>query len=473
MLLQNVQGRELNQKNESSQAAELADLKRQLAEFKETVKKMEEHIIHIEENTMRKHPEADEPGFIETALSGLSISGQTTAIYQSSSLNLKPGDLKHADGSNLSESELADYQHPSGSATFSTDLIVEMKLTDNDYFQMDLQFANGPGVDANLQGGAMVNNDVMEDPDHHNEVYIAKAFYERTQPLFGSYKLILDIGKYGVNDFFDIGKDVSDQTTQFLNQAINNNGAFDYVQDLQGHGYTYGVRLGLYHESFGIDVAFFSSDSYLQNINKKHSILAGITWTPEWFPGIKSAYQIYFFDNRGEYARFDDQGNLDSKDPDAINTVNNKDNLDKMGFGISINQSFPYGVNVFAKYGHQDDSRDVRHYQDMDETYMVGFDVHGENWHRENDVFGIAYEIGRLTGNHRKAHEKGYQGLFDRRGAIGVGNYADERVLEMYYKLSLNEYINISFDYQFIDNFYYSKVIGGVHFIGGRFNASF
>ena len=319
----------------------------------------------------------------------------------------------------------------------------------------------------------MVNNDVMEDPAHHNEPYLAKAFYERTQPLFHDYELIVDIGKYGVNDFFDIGKDVSDQTTQFINQAINNNGAFDYVQDLEGHGYTYGLRLGLYNESFGIDVAAFSSDSFLQNVNKKHSVLVGMTWTPEWFSGIKSAYQIYGFYNMGEYARFDNQGNLVSKDVDAINTADNKDNLSKAGFGISINQSFPHGVNVFAKYGRQDDSRDVRHYQDMDETYMAGFDVHGENWSRESDVFVIAYEIGRLTGNHRKAHEKGYVGFFDRRGGIGAGNYADERVLEMYYKYALNKYINISADYQFIDHFYYSKIIGSIHLFGTRFNVSF
>ena len=111
--------------------------------------------------------------------------------------------------------------------------------------------------------------------------------------------------------------------------------------------------------------------------------------------------------------------------------------------------------------------------QDMDESYMVGFDIHGENWSRENDVFGLAYEIGRLTGNHRKAHEKGYSGLFDRNGGIGAGNYADERVLEAYYKLAINNFINISANYQWVNNFYYSHVIGDVHFVSSRLNVSF
>ncbi|WP_198243665.1 carbohydrate porin [methane-oxidizing endosymbiont of Gigantopelta aegis] len=352
-------------------------------------------------------------------------------------------------------------------------LIIEKKFSEEDYLQLDIQFANGPGVDAPLQGGAMVNNDVMEDPAHHNEPYIAKAFYEHHWHFFDQFELILDIGKFGVNDFFDVGKDVSDQTSQFLNQAINNNGAFDYVQDLEGHGYTYGARFGLGNDSVMLDVAFFSSDSYLQNISKKNSVVVGLTWTPEWYPGIKSVYQIYGFSNFGEYARFDNQGRLISKDVSKIGTEDNADDLSKTGFGISINHSFPSGINVFGKYGRQDDDRDVRHYQDMDETYMVGFDIHGENWNRENDVFGIAFEIDRLTGNHRKAQERGYEGFFSRTGGIGKGNYADERVLEVYYKYAFNNYVHISADYQWINNFYYSKLIGDVHFLAGRLNVTF
>ncbi len=452
---------------------EIALLKQELQKMKEKVNQMEEHLIHLQEASMRKRPKAEESGFSEGALEGLSITGQSTVIYQSSSLKLKPGQLFHANGTPLSSSELSPLQHHSGGVTFSADLIVEKKFSDTDYLQLDLQFANGPGVDAPLQGGAMVNNDVMEDPNHRNEPYIAKAFYEHIWRFAQNWSVTMDIGKFGVNDFFDVGKDVSDQTSQFINQAINNNGAFDYVQDLEGHGYTYGVRFGVGNELVLLDAAFFSSDSYLQNISQKNSVVVGLTLTPEWYPGIKSVYQIYGFSNFGEYARFDSQGNLISKGPSKINTADNADNLTKTGFGISINHSFPSGINVFAKYGQQDDTRDVRHYQDMDESYLLGFDIHGENWSRENDVFGMAFEIGRLTGNHRKAHEKGYSGFFDRSAAIGKGNYGDERVLEMYYKYAFNNFVHISADYQWIDNFYYSRLIADVHMFAGRLNVSF
>ncbi len=457
----------------SIQAAERADSRIQLALVSTTIKKLEQDGVKLETNDISKRPETDEPGSPESALGGFTISGQSTLIYQSSSLNLKSGDLKNSDGTNLSNATLDTYQHKSSNGTFSADLIVEKKIGDFGYFQLDLQFANGPGIDSPLQGGAMVNNDVMEYSPNHNEPYLAKAFYEHTVSVFDEYSLTIDIGKFGVNDFFDVGVEVSDQTTQFLNQAINNNGAFDYVQDLKGHGYTYGVRLGLNNDLFGVDTAFFSSDDYIENIDKKYSVLVGVMFTPEWFPGLRSIYQVYGFTNFGEYARFDGEGNLISKDLDLIDTSANRDNLNKSGFGISINQPLPHGINLFAKYGQQDDTRDVRHYQDMDESYMAGFDVLGENWSREGDVIGIAYEIGRLTGNHRKAQEKGYSGFFDRSGGIGTGNYEDERVLEIYYKYAINDNLNISADYQWINNFYYSSVIGDVHFFAGRFNAFF
>lgn len=410
------------------------------------------------------------------AFKGIEISGQATAIYQSSNLDLKIGDLRNSDNSNRTREELQPYDHKDGAASYSATISVVKKFNENESLNFDLQFANGQGVDAPLQGGAMVNNDIMEDTDNHNEVYVAKAFYERTIPLSKEYNFTYDIGKFGVNDFFDVGDENSDQTIQFLNQAIANNGAFDYVQDLQGHGYTYGVRAGVANDLVGLDLGFFSSDSQLDNINDKHSIIAGLTLTPK-FGELEGVYQIYAFSNRGEYAAFDDNGDLVTKNDgvnNEINTAGNADTLNKNGFGISITQALSDTINVFGKYGKQDDDRDVRHYQDMDESYMLGFNFSGDLWSRNKDQIGTAFEIGRLTGNHRKAHIKGYSSFFDRDGAgIGQGNYADERVFEIYYRLGLTESTSFSLDFQNISNFNYSKEIGDVQLFAGRFTTLF
>lgn len=382
--------------------------------------------------------------------SDLNITGQMTIIRQSS---------------NLSE-------HQSSSGTISGDLIFEKKINQG-LLNMDIQFANGAGIDANLQGGAMVNNDVMEDPDHHNQVYLAKLYYHHQVNIVQDYNLNMDIGKVGVNDYFDPGIQVSDQTIQFLNQAVNNNGAFDYVQDLSGHGYTYGLHLALENDTFGIDAGLFSSDSYLDNIDKKYSSVIGLKWTPEWSLGTRSFYQIYTFTNFGEYGSFNSDGNFKTQNAANINLDTNLDDKNKRGYGININHSLSNGIDLFAKYGSQDDDRDIRHYQDMDRSTLIGAAFNGHFWGRELDSLGLAFEKGQLTGNHKKAHEKGYKSFFDRTNGIGTNNYQDENVIEIYYRYAINEYSNISLDYQKIENFNYNKNAKTAQFIATRFNVIF
>lgn len=387
----------------------------------------------------------------DTPLNDLLISGQMTYIVQSSEKK----------------------EHKNLAATFSADLVVEKKIAQG-LFSIDFQFSNGLGVDANFLGAAMVNNDVMEDINHHNQPYIARVFYERTfENIFNDFNLVVDIGKIGVNDFFDLGLEVSDQTSQFLNQAVNNNGAFDFVQDLNGNGYTHGLRLSLENKYLGFDIGYFSADSFLDNIEKKYSIVTGLKWIPEWYSNRKSLYQIYAFKNFGEYGVFKNDGSFVTSNSSDINTINNSDNNDKSGFGISINHALPAGIDIFIKYGKQDDNRDVRHYQDMDETFLLGFTLNGEIWSRENDAFGVAFINAKLTGNHKKAHELGYSSFFDRSQGIGVGNYDDENVLEAYYRISLKDSGSFSFDYQKVSNFAYNKTAKSISFYAIRHNISF
>jgi high affinity Mn2+ porin len=108
----------------------------------------------------------------------------------------------------------------------------------------------------------------------------------------------------------------------------------------------------------------------------------------------------------------------------------------------------------------------------MDESIMVGASLQGFNWSRELDAVGLAYHVGRLTGNHRLAHEKGYASAFDRTNGIGNGNYSDETVLEAYYRFGLSDSSSISADYQLISNFNYDQNADTVNFMALRYNLS-
>lgn len=402
----------------------------------------------------------------------ITITSQLTTIYQTSELKLKQGDLKDANGNNLNNAELASYSHKNNDITVSGTIGFRKKLNNSNFWHLDLQFANGEGVDNALQGGPRVNNDVMEDPSNPYEIYVARFYYHASLKFFNDNKINFDIGKFAINDFFDIGPENSNQTTQFLNQAIANNGAFDFSQGSDGHGYSYGTKIGINNDYAAFDLGFFSSDGYLRNITEKYMLIAALTFRPK-FNDLDGIYQFYTFSNRNQYGAFDNEGNFLSNDPSTIGKSRNQDNLNKNGFGISITQGITPNINIFAKYGKQDDDRDVRSYLDIDESYMLGSNFSGTLWGRNNDQIGLAYQIARLTGNHRKAHEKGYESFLDRSAAIGVGNYDDEEVLEIYYKYGFNKNNSLSFDIQNISNFYYSKNIGAVQFYALRFTSLF
>lgn len=376
-------------------------------------------------------------------------------------------DLKFAGQATLISQTSSYSEHDKNAQTLSADFAIDKNWSHSSLFAL-LQFASGQGVDAKALGGAMVNNDVMEDPSEPNAIYLAKLFYRHRFALPSGLHLSADLGKVGVNDYFDQALATSDQTTQFLNQAVNNNGAFDFAQGLDGRGYTYGARLGLGNEKWQVDIGAFSSDGNIQNMDKKRSFLLGIKWTPNWVKDKSDLYQLYIFSNEGEYARFEDDGDFVSENQEKINTASNEDSMAKSGIGLSLNHQLHNDLELFAKLGRQDDDRDVRHYQDMDETYLLGLSMKGAFWRRERDTVGIAYEIARLTGNHRKAHEKGYASLFDRSNGIGEGNYGDERVSEIYYRAQINDIFSASLDFQNIENFNYDSRNEDVQFFAIR-----
>tara|TARA_Y100000768_G_C23982609_1_gene686748 strand:+ start:961 stop:2118 length:1158 start_codon:yes stop_codon:yes gene_type:complete len=380
----------------------------------------------------------------------LTLGGQMTIIYQTSSIS----------------------EHTSGAATFSGDLFISRELEQGSIF-LDLQYARGAGVDAAQFGGAMVNNDVMQDPEHPEQPYLAKLFYERKFSLKKEHDLTLHIGKFGVNDYFDLSPYADDQTILFLNQAINNSGAFDYAQDLKGHGYTYGWHAEYQYKEWSIDLGHFSANGDLDQINNQFSLLYGLKWRPKGKGELPDLFQVFAFINKGEYGSFDHQGDFLTSDKERINTKENKDRNDKKGVIVNLNYSLSRQVHLFAKFGQQDDNRDVRHYQDMDRSTVIGLLIDAPFKRRPLDALGFALERGELTGNHRKAHERGYQSFFNRSSGIGSGNYKPETVAECFYRYQWDPHFQISLDYQWIHHFNYDRNRADAHFVGSRLHLDF
>ena len=106
--------------------------------------------------------------------------------------------------------------------------------------------------------------------------------------------------------------------------------------------------------------------------------------------------------------------------------------------------------------------RDVRN--------VVGVLLKGKRWSRPNDEVGLFYVISGLSPMHRDYLAAGGLGF-----ELGDGklSYGLENVFEMFYNCELKKGINLTLDYQLVNNPGYNKDRGPVNVLGMRLHFEF
>ena len=95
----------------------------------------------------------------------------------------------------------------------------------------------------------------------------------------------------------------------------------------------------------------------------------------------------------------------------------------------------------------------------------------GDRWSRPDDTLGLAGVVNGIAPQARAYFAAGGLGV-----VIGDGQlprYGRERILEVYYKASIIEGLNLTFDYQYVINPAYDAVRGPVNIFGFRVHSEF
>jgi high affinity Mn2+ porin len=105
----------------------------------------------------------------------------------------------------------------------------------------------------------------------------------------------------------------------------------------------------------------------------------------------------------------------------------------------------------------------------FDSTHSIngGIVVDGKLWNRPLDEFGIAFGFDSLQG--AKAIKVGIS------NPIGTGtlNFSPEKTFETYYRIGLNNHLELTLDYQTLINPNYIKQSTPAHVFGLRLRANF
>jgi carbohydrate-selective porin OprB len=152
-------------------------------------------------------------------------------------------------------------------------------------------------------------------------------------------------------------------------------------------------------------------------------------------------------------------------------------NVEKQGgtkYGFAVNFEQPLADNgetgIFGRLGWNDGTHETWAYVESDRHASLGLQINGIHWGRKEDSTGLAYGINGLSTQHKDYLEAGGIGILLGDGGL---NYGFEQVLEAYYRVQLGPYVQITPDFQFIQNPGFNKDRGPAEVYGLRAHVSF
>ncbi|MGC2639375.1 MAG: carbohydrate porin [Acidobacteriaceae bacterium] len=414
------------------------------------------------------------------------ISGQANVIFQG-----KPG--FHA-----------PYQGPNSldnASEYKTSLVETLYLGfqphrnlryDTD-FLVDVESAGGRGLGEALGLAGFTNLDVVRNPNLGTAPYLARGVIHQT---FGLTKELAEtdrdqfslatqvpvrrfevrVGKMGANDFIDQNEVATDSHLQFLNWAVDDNGAWDYAADTRG--YTVGGLVEYEDRNWSFRYGIFAMPTVANGIalDWAWSRARGQNWEYElrhsFVPGRKGTTRLLAYRNNahmGNYRLAVDHYFAGLTLRPEITSVERFE-TPKYGFGWNNEQEITANLRVGTRFGWNDDQEESFAYTEVGQTVQVAADYAGERWHRAQDKVGVAFVSNAIKKDHQNYLKYGGLGFLLGDGRL---NYGRENIVEGYYNWHAWKGLFYALDTQHIDNPGYNRDRGGVWVFSVRGHVDF
>ncbi len=138
-------------------------------------------------------------------------------------------------------------------------------------------------------------------------------------------------------------------------------------------------------------------------------------------------------------------------DPDVTATRSYRN---KYGFGLSLEKEITRELGFFLRAGWNDGQSESWAFTEIDQTAAAGFLLQGNAWRRPKDTVGLAAVANGLSDAHKDYLGAGGIGFI-----IGDGRlkYGAEEILETYYNWEVTKGINLTLDFQGVNNPAYNE----------------
>ncbi len=311
-------------------------------------------------------------------------------------------------------------------------------------------------------------------PDEGSRSEVLESAQNQLAGKVDKNRLVLTIGKFSVGDVFDDNVYAHDPLTGFLNFAFNTMGAFDYAAD--AWGYTHGAALEWQQNWWTLRGGLFQ----LSTIPNGPQIEPALG---RQFMGVIEAegrYELFGQPGAIKFLAYGDNGyfsKLDEVTALAYATGNLPPTVDalrrrrvKMGGGINIKQQLMPNLGFFLRASMLDGRYETVDYTDVDKQLAFGLVASGPLWGRAKDEIGAALAFSGLSGAQIRYFSAGGISVYIGDGAL---TYGGEKATELYYKYTVNDWLDFTLDHQLIVNPGHNSARAPANVFGVRMHAAF
>ncbi|MCX8072943.1 MAG: carbohydrate porin [Candidatus Binatia bacterium] len=278
-----------------------------------------------------------------------------------------------------------------------------------------------------------------------------------------SRRLVLTAGNLSLLDLFDNNSVAHDPRTDFLNWAFMTYAAYDYAADARG--YSWGAVAELYWDNWAVRLGRFAQPKQPNQLPLDSRIFRHFGDQLEierryTLANYGGALRLLAMRNRARMARYLDALRAAERDGgtpslDRVRT----DTHDKLGVGLSLEQTLPADLRLFARGFWADGATETYAFTEADRSLAAGLVMSGSWWGRSLDRIGYAAGVNWLSPSHRRYLERGGRGFFLGDGGL---DYRPEAITEVFYAVPLLPILELTLDFQHIWNPGYNAARGPV-----------
>ena len=233
------------------------------------------------------------------------------------------------------------------------------------------------------------------------------------------------VGKFGTVDFFDVNSVGSDSHLQFMNWAVDQNGAYDFAADTRG--YTWGGILEYQQRQWGFRFAEALMPSVANGMQEVWNLrqARGENYEFElhhgFLPKQPGTIRLLSYTNHANMGIYRVAINryLDGLDPKPEITYHPLQTTRKYGFGVNVEQGLTRDlIGVSGALAGTTARQSRGRSRKSTRPFAGGIAMNGRRWRRSGDRAGVAFASDAISGDHRRYLGAWRHGLHHwRRGA--------------------------------------------------------